>query len=114
MKRGEIWDVDLPPPRGGKGREQTGTRPAVIVSSGIEPDDPVIVVVVATSKLGALRFKHTLRVEPSTINGLTKPSVLLLFQVAAVDRDRFKKKRGDLEEATLKELDGILRNMLGL
>jgi mRNA-degrading endonuclease toxin of MazEF toxin-antitoxin module len=30
MKRNDIILVDLPPPVGGRGREQTGRRPAVV------------------------------------------------------------------------------------
>jgi mRNA interferase MazF len=113
--RGEIWDVDLPPPPGGQGREQTGFRPAVIVSD--KPDDeknPLIIVVLCTSKKGALRFPHTVEAEPSKANGLSMSTVLLGFQLMGLDRDRFIRKRGILEAETMQKLDQILRGLLGL
>ena len=38
-----------------------------------------------TSNLAALRFAFSVRVEPSPENGLTMPSVVMVFQMRAID-----------------------------
>lgn len=113
MKRNDIVVVNLPPPVGGEGREQAGRRPAVVAQ-----DDtaslPTLLVVPLTSQLGALRFPHTLRVEPSPENGLSLPSVVLLFQLQVVDKRRVLRVVGKLEEQYIEQFDSGLRQMLKL
>lgn len=84
MKRNDVVMVELPPPLGGVGREQSGRRPAIVVSND-SPGLPTIVVVPLTSQLAARRFPHTLQIEPSSDNGLSVPSVVLLFQLQVVN-----------------------------
>jgi mRNA interferase MazF len=71
-------------------------------------------VVPVTSRTAALRFPYTLRVEPSPTNGLTSASVLLVFQLRAVDVSRVIDVMGHLEETYLRQLDELLRKMLAL
>ncbi len=108
MKKGEIWLVELP---SANGHEQTGTRPVVVLA---ETEADIVIIVPCTSNLQALRFPHTIEVKPSPQNGLTAISIALIFQVRAIDKKRLKKKIGDLEEMTLKELDIIFAKMLRL
>jgi len=61
-----------------------------------------------------LRFLHTIEIKSSKINGLTSISVALVFQIRAIDKTRLKKKIGELEETKLKEMNIILKKMLGL
>lgn len=113
MKRGEIWDIDLPLPPGGSGREQTGFRPAIILNVKPDPGN-ILCVVLLTSQIKALRFSHTVRIQPSGRNGLTKESVALVYQLTAVDRTRFVRRRGELEAASMAELESTIRSLLGL
>ncbi len=113
MKRNDIVMVELPPPLGGTGREQTGCRPAVVAQDET-PGLPTILVAPLTSQLGALRFSHTLRVEPSTENGLSTPSVILLFQLQVVDKRRVQRVVGKLEEQYVEQFDSGLRQLLKL
>jgi len=62
----------------------------------------------------ALRLPHTLRVDPSSENGLTVPTVVLVFQLRALDRRRILQRRGRLEQDKLREIENILRELLGL
>jgi mRNA interferase MazF len=72
------------------------------------------IVVPLSSQLDALRFPHTFEVKPSKLNGLTFPSVALVFQLRAIDRLRLLGVRGNLEDHYLERLDQELRLMLGL
>ena len=79
MKQGEVWRVRLPSI---PGHTQAGERPAIIVQ-----DDsfirslPTVLIVPLTSTAAALRFAGTLIVQPDNQNGLTMPSVALVFQI---------------------------------
>ena len=113
MARGDLLLVDLPPTPGG--REQTGSRPAVAVQTDdVGSDLPTLMVVPLTGQLGALRFPFTVRIEPTTANGLTKPSVLLVFQLRAIDRRRVIAKLGRLEQEHIERLDTEMRSLLNL
>lgn len=111
MKRNDIVVVELPPPLGGVGREQSGRRPAVVVQEET-PGLPTLLVAPLTSQLASLRFPHTLRVEPSPENGLSMPSVILLFQLQVVDKRRVLRVVGELEERYVEQFDSGLRQML--
>jgi mRNA interferase MazF len=80
MKRGDIVLVNLPQAADGAGHEQVGTRPALIVHDDATSDTlSVVMIVPFTSNLNAQRFPHTILVQPSKANGLSMPSVLLVF-----------------------------------
>jgi len=115
MARGDVLLVDLPPPRGSAGHEQVGRRPAVAVQSHTaDAQLPTLVVVPFTSKLKALRFSHCIEVAPSPANGLTEQSVLLVFQLRAVDKTRVRRTIGCLEQEYLDQLDGEIQRLLDL
>jgi mRNA-degrading endonuclease toxin of MazEF toxin-antitoxin module len=95
MARGDVLQVELPPPLGGTGHEQAGRRPAIAVQSDSSALGlPTLTIVPLTSNLEALRFPRTVRVEPSAKNGLALPSVMLVFQVRAIDRSRIRQTIG--------------------
>lgn len=106
--KGEIRLVELPSVNG---REQRGTRPVIVLA---ETEANISIVVPFTSNLQALRFPHTLEIKPSAKNGLDSISIALIFQIRAIDKKRIKKKIGDLEEESVKELEIILRKILDL
>jgi mRNA interferase MazF len=115
MARGDIIYVDLPQPAGPTGHEQIGIRPVLVVhddaTSGVLS---VIVIIPFTATLTAQRYPHTILVQPSPQNGLTAPSVLLVFQLRAIDRTRFKNTIGHLEPNIMQLVEDELRRMLGL
>lgn len=115
MNRGDIILVDLPISPGGTGREQMGLRPALIVHDNATNDIlPVVMIIPFTTQLNALRYPHTIRVEPSQENGLSQISVLMVFQLRAIDRLRLRNKIGRLEAELLTRADVEIRNLLGL
>ncbi len=95
MRQGDIWLVRLP---FSGGREQMGERPAVVIQGeAYGQGSPLVLIVLLTSQLAALRFPASVRVEPSAVNGLTLPSVAMVFQTRALDRSRFVRELGVLE-----------------
>jgi mRNA interferase MazF len=114
MARGDILSIDLPPPPGGSGHEQAGTRPAIAVQTDSAANLPTLMVVPLTSNRAALRFDHTIEVMPSSTNGLSLPSVLLVFQLRAVDRRRIRNTIGRLEPNYLEQLEIEIKRLLDL
>ena len=115
MARGDVLLVDLPVPSSGAGHEQMGNRPAIAVQNDAsDPRLPTIMIIPCTSNLGALRYPHTIRVDPSQQNGLNMPSVLLVFQLRAIDKMRIAGNIGRLEQHYLQQLDAELRNLLNI
>ncbi|MEW6232657.1 MAG: type II toxin-antitoxin system PemK/MazF family toxin [Chloroflexota bacterium] len=115
MARGDVLHVELPHPSSGEGHEQTGRRPAIAVQTDATSANlPTLLIVPLTGQLSALRFPHTIRVEPSKVNGLNQPSVLLVFQLRAIDRRRILGTIGRLEPGYINQLDAEMRHMLSL
>src|SRR4051794_15637050 len=77
MKRGEVWRVRL---HSVPGHTQAGIRPAVIMQEDQATASlPTVLIVPFTGSPAALRFPGTLAVQPDGQNGLTVPSVALVF-----------------------------------
>jgi mRNA interferase MazF len=90
MRRGEVWLVRLDPTVGAKIGK---TRPGVIVS-----DDDIgilqlkVIVPITGWNDDFSDFEWMVRLEPSTENGLRKPSTADTFQVSSVSQQRFIRK----------------------
>ena len=108
MRKGEVWIVEIP---GADGHEQRGLRPAIFIA---DTKMSVAIVIPCTANLQALRFPFTLRIEPSRGNGLDVASVALVLQLRAIDKNRLRNKIGKLERPVLKEIDAMMRDLLGL
>ncbi len=109
--QGEIYWVSFPATQG---REQAGRRPALIVQS--EPFSqslPTVLVVPITSNLRATSFPGTIRIDPDEHNGLTVPSVLLVFQLRAIDKRRLLHSPGEISASQLKQVLGMIDLLLG-
>ena len=109
MKRGEIWRVRLP---ASQGHAQSGERPALVIQADkLNASLPTVLVVPFTSTLATQRFPGTVLMSPDATNGLTLPSVALVFQTRAVDRQACVQRLGQLKpddvETVLKMLDEL-------
>ena len=108
MARGDILLVSLP---ASDGREQSGHRPAVAVQTDVA-GEPMLMVAPITSNLKALRFKFSVKIEPSAENGLTQTSIVMVFQMRAIDKSRIVRKIGKLSDEDLERVDGEIWKML--
>ena len=108
--RGEIWEVDLGPT---VGREQSGRRPALIVSDNALNSGPrgLVVVIPVTSTLRGLPTHIAVN---SPEGGLMKPSAIMTEQVRSVSKDRLGRRFGIVNQATMSQVDQVLRIVLGL
>ncbi|WP_239073307.1 type II toxin-antitoxin system PemK/MazF family toxin [Sediminihabitans luteus] len=109
LHRGSVVWVDLDPT---VGREQSGRRPALVVASEeyLRTVTTLVVVVPVTgvdrgwSNHVPLRGRH----------GLARPSWAMTEQPRTVSRTRVHDVAGLVDARTLTEVDGWLRDMLGL
>lgn len=108
--RGEIWRVDLDPVRG---HEQGRVRPALVVSNNILNHGPsgLVTIVPITTKSRPIR--SFLRIDPPE-GGLQKPSYVICDQVRTISTERFSRRFGTVNAATLREVEGRLRFLLSL
>ena len=111
MKKGEVWRVRIPP---GPGHAQSGERPAVILQElAYNNTLPTTLIVPLTSKLAASRFGGTLVIQPDPNNGLTAPSVALVFQLRTLDQQHCLARIGALDPATLDKIFGEFDKLTG-
>ena len=111
MKRGEVWRVRLPAVAG---HTQVGERPAIIVqNAAFNASLPTVLIVPLTSTQRATRFPGTLLLQPDAHNGLSFPSVALIFQLSALDRQNCLAHLGEVDAATLDQIFELLDKLTG-
>ncbi len=111
LPRGTLVIVDLEPTLG---HEQRRTRPCLVVSDPAVNESqrfPLLAVapITGTPAPGALYPPLT----PGT-HGLTKPSYALVDQLRSIDKQRIRRRYGQVSQAELSAIDGGLRLYLGL
>ena len=99
MNAGEIFWVEFPA-RGG--RSQAGRRPAIVVQK--DKTLPTVLLIPLTTQQDALRFSGTILIEPDAANHLRQPSVALVFQLAAIDKNFIKAKLGAISDDKMNEI----------
>jgi mRNA interferase MazF len=110
VNHGDIYWVKLPD-RGG--REQRGRRPAIIWQDTASFSRlPTVLVIPLTSRLDALRFPATTRVDPTTTNSLSTNSVALVFQLGACDIRRVAEYLGRLDDEHYQAIQQIVKRLL--
>ena len=93
------------------GREQSGKRPAVAVQTDVA-GEPMLMIAPVTSNLAAARFAFSVQIEPTKENGLTQKSIVMIFQMRAIDKNRIVKKIGRLSDENIEKLDAEIWRML--
>lgn len=108
--RGEIWLVDLNPTRG---REQSGRRPALVISEDLFNHGPAGLVVV-------LPVTSTVRAIPTHVQisapegGLRNDSAVVCDAIRSISRERLSARWGAVSETTLARIEDVLRILLRL
>ena len=111
LDRGTLILVDLEPTLG---HEQQGTRPCVVVSDAAVNSSqrfPLIAVVPVTGTPATGALYPSLAPGPS---GLTKPSTALVDQLRSIDKQRIRKRYGQVSPQELEAIDAGLCLYLGL
>lgn len=105
-----MWLADLDPTRG---REQRGTRPALVVSTDRfthGPAELVIVLPITKTAKGIASHVAIAKVD----SGLDHDSFVLCEQVRCISRERLAHQIGRASAATLSRVEVILRALLEL
>jgi len=107
IRPGEIWVVDIPHLGS---HEQSGIRPAVIIARVAQN---IVTIIPCTGNLAATRFPYTMALVPEKRNGLTTPSVALVFHLRAIDTAYLVRRIGSLDAKTLVALRREARKLIG-
>lgn len=108
-RRGEIWLVNFNP---GRGSEQKGVRPALIVQNDVGNQYAATTIVSAITTT-LKQYPVTVLVDPHE-GGLKEPSMVNLAQVLTIDKSRLMKKLGSLNPERVHQVDEALKISLGL
>lgn len=111
MQDGDIYLVEIPL---SGGHEQAGLRPAIIVQAVDFEELPTVLIVPLTSKTKASEFPFTFKIEPDKFNNLNVASVVLIFQLRAIDQRRLRNKIGRIGPTKLDLLKQNLKKIMGL
>ena len=113
IERGQIYFVDLDPTLG---REQSGKRPVLVVSSDRINRLPLVITVVVGTKGTNLPkdFRTNVRIASSD-SGLPIETVFMCFQIRSLDSGPFPDKpAGKVSESILEEIEDTVRFCLEL
>jgi mRNA interferase MazF len=111
-KRGEIYLTALDP---SVGREIQKTRPALVIQNDVSNrlSEVTIVAPITSTVRFPLNPVHVL-LAADRITGLSVTSVALFNQIRAVDRIRLVKRLGQIDDATMEQVDEAIKISLGL
>jgi mRNA interferase MazF len=108
--RGEIWVVDLNPTRG---REQQGTRPALILSTDVFNRGPAGLIVVLPITGTARGIPMHVRIDPPE-GGVKKVSYVKCEDVRSISKERLGRRWGRVSPSTVAEIEDRVRILLEL
>ena len=113
-RRGDIYFVDF----GEKtGSEQSGIRPALVVSNNkANKHSPVVTVVPLSARVWKKKYLPThVQIPIKKCRGLDKPSMALAEQVETMDKTRLGKKIGKvLDETIMEQITVALQIQIGV
>lgn len=111
-RRGEIWDVNWSP---GRGAEQKGTRPALIIQNdrgNTSPSYPLTIV--ASMSRTERELPLHVRIAPSEENGLTDYTDVKCEQIMTIEKSRLLRRRGSITGEEMTRVDAALKLSLNL
>jgi mRNA interferase MazF len=111
ISRGSIYFVDLAPT---KGREQTGRRPVLVVSSDAINRQPLVVTVVVGTEAKNVPRDYPVNVRVSAgETGLPHDTVFLCFQIRSIDPARFPPEpAGTLSQVRMADIVAAMKLVL--
>ena len=113
IERGDLYFVNLNPVQG---REQSGTRPVLVISIDAINRLPLVVTVVVGTKGENISrdYPTNVRLSPHE-SGLPMETVFMCFQIRSLDPKRFPIARaGKLSDAAMERVSETVRYSLGL
>jgi len=110
IKRSEIYWVEWNP---GRGSEQSGLRPALVIQNDIGNKFSPTTIVAALTTAIEKPYPFLVRITAKE-SGLPKDSTVNLAVIMTIDRTRLTDKCGELNEAKMVEVDKAIKASLGL
>lgn len=111
IKRGEVYVADL---SGSIGREQTGTRPVVIIQNNIgNQHSPTVIVACITTKAKKTGMPTHIIVRMSE-GSLSRRSMIMAEQLRTIDRKRLRDRIGTVDDLTQQQIDKAISISLAL
>jgi mRNA interferase MazF len=112
MKQNDIWLIDLDPTIGAEIQKK---RPAIIVNDNALGKLPLKVIVPITDWKDRYDIAPWMvKIEPDTINGLSKTSAADCFQVRSLSQERLIKKIGSIDDNTLADIKQALKKVFSI
>ncbi len=111
-ERGEIWLMDWSP---GRGSEQLGKRPSLIIQTDAanrNPGYPNVIIAAMTSRIRGVPTH--VQVVPTKENGLTELSEIMAEQIQTASKERLVKRLGKLDDATMRKVEHPVRLALSM
>jgi mRNA interferase MazF len=111
VKRGEIYYADL---SGGKGSEQGGLRPVLIIQNDIgNKHSPTVIAAAITSQKDKSKLPTHIPLDSAKC-GLAKDSIVLLEQVRTLDKVRLREKMGSVDMTDMNAVNNAIQVSMGL
>jgi len=110
IKRGEIYWVDWNP---GRGSEQKGLRPALVIQNDIGNKYSPTVIIAALTTAMEKSYPFMVKVTAGE-SGLPKDSTINLAVIMTIDKTRLTGKCGELSEAKTAEVNKAIKASLGI
>lgn len=108
MKQCDIYLTRFDP---ASGSEQKGIRPALIIS-GDGMNNALDVCIICPLSLKIKPYPGTMIIKKNQLNGLTKDSQLMTFQVRVVSKTRFIRKIGKVTKDEMQQTKLLLLDVL--
>ena len=103
-RRGEVWMVNFSP---GRGSEQRGTRPALVIQNDVGNRYAATTIVAGITS--------TIKIYPVTLplkkgeGGLKEPSMVNLAQILTIDKARLRRRLGTLLPALMEKVSAAIK-----
>ena len=110
VRRGDIWWLDWSP---GRGSEQLGQRPALVIQNDLGNQYSPTTIVAAITTKARTEYPFIVAI-PASESGLPQDSFVNLAQILTVDKSRLIRKSGRLNQRKMKEIDAAVKVSLGL
>ena len=110
-RRGQIYYAKLDPI---VGHEQGGRRPVLIIQNDVgNRFAPTVIVAALTTSLPEKPYPTEVRI-PAGAADLPRASAIRLDQIRTLDKRRFEQYVGQLDQATMRQVDRATEISLGL
>lgn len=111
IKRGDVFLADLSL---GKGSEQGGVRPVVVIQNDIgNRYSPTVIIAAITSQIDKAKLPTHVTLSAKEY-GFPKDSVILMEQIRTIDKSRLSHKLCELDELTMKKVENSILISLGM